>query len=155
MTSFFGTAVGLVLKREQDPARNVASALAVAGLPSAVVGRGNASVSEPRCVRERETDFELLVGQNFWRLESLVKQVGEFTSSGRVETVPCGEELPRVFPGAVFNIFLRIGGRLAAQLIVTAVLWFFNGCSRRARANGVVVEDRPRSRRRRWRSSVT
>ena len=30
--------------------------------------------------REREHGFERLVGQNLWRLESFVKQVGEFAS---------------------------------------------------------------------------
>ena len=52
------TVVGLVLKRKQghkhDPGRNVALALAVAGLPSALVGRWGAPVSEPHCVRGNE-----------------------------------------------------------------------------------------------------
>ena len=49
-------------------------------------------MSERHCVREREIDFERLVGQNLWRVEFLVKQVGEFASFGEVhpETVPCG-----------------------------------------------------------------
>ena len=46
-------------------------------------------------MKEREIDFERLVVQNLRRLESFVKQVG----SRNVETVPCGEELPRSFPG--------------------------------------------------------
>ena len=59
-------------------------------------------------MRERESDFGRLVGQSLWRLESLVKQVGEFASSGKLETVPCGEELPRVFPGVAYML---VGGR--------------------------------------------
>ena len=101
------------------PGRNVALALAVASLPSALVGNWSALVSEPHCVRERESDFERLVGQNLWRLESLVKQVGYFASSGRDDPVLCGKEPRRVFPGAAFEILLHIGGRLAAQLILT------------------------------------
>ena len=83
-----------------NPGRNVALALAIAGLPSALVGRWNAFVSELHCVRERETGLERLVGQNRWRIESFVKEVGEFASSGKVhpEIVLCGEERPRVFP---------------------------------------------------------
>ena len=61
--------------------RHVASALAVTCFSSALVGRCSAPVSEPHCVRERETDFERLVGQNLWMFEFLVKQVGEFASS--------------------------------------------------------------------------
>ena len=60
---------------------NVVFALAVAGLPSALVGRSSAPVSERHCSRERKTDSERLEGQ---RLESLVKQVGQFASSGKV-----------------------------------------------------------------------
>ena len=55
-------------------------------------------------MRDRETDFERLVGQNLSGLESLIKQVGEFVSSRKVETVPFGEELPRLFPGVAFEI---------------------------------------------------
>ena len=84
------------------PGRNVALALAVASLPSALVGRWSAPASEPHCVRERASDFERLVGQNLWRLESLVKQVEDFASSGKADTVPCGEESTRVFPAAIF-----------------------------------------------------
>ena len=100
---------------------------------------------------ERETDFERLVGQDLWRVESLVKQVGEFVSYGKAEIVPCGEELPRVFPGVVFETLLHVGGReggLEPQLIVTVVQRFVASCSRRARASGGAVEDRPWSRRR-------
>ena len=68
--------------------RNVARALAVASLASALVGRWSVPVSEPHCVRERESDFERLVGQNLWGLESLVKQVGDCASSGKADTVP-------------------------------------------------------------------
>ena len=50
---------------------NVALALVVAGLPSALVGRWSALVSEPHGVRERESDFERLVGQNLWKLTFL------------------------------------------------------------------------------------
>ena len=59
-------------------------------------------MSEPHCVRERASDFIRLVGQNLWKLEALLKQDGDFASSGKVDTVPCGEEPTRVFPGAVF-----------------------------------------------------
>ena len=83
-------------------------------------------MSEPHFVRERESKIERLVGQNLWRLESLVKQVGEFATSGKVETVLCGEERPPVFPGVVCEMVLHIGGRLAAQLIVTIVQCFIN-----------------------------
>ena len=58
-------------------------------------------MSEPHCVRERESDFERLVGQNLWRLESLVKQVGYFASSGRADTVR-GKE-PTRNPHACFQ----------------------------------------------------
>ena len=102
-------------------------------------------MSEPHCVTERESDFERLVGQNLWRLESLVKQVGDFASSGKADTVPCGEEPARVLPGAVLGILLRIGG--AAQLILTAVQKFTNGFPRRARTSGGAVDDRVRRRR--------
>ena len=111
-----------------DPGRSVASSLAVASLPTALVGRWSAPVSEPYCVRERESDFERLVGQNLWRLESLVKQVGDFASSGKTDTVPYGEESTRLFPRAVFEILLHIGGRLAAQLTFTVVQKFTDGC---------------------------
>ena len=104
-----------------NPGRNVALALAVAGLPSALVGRWSVLVSEPHCVKERESDSEPFVGQNIWRLESLVKQVGDFASSGKVDTVTCGEEPTRVFPGAVFEILRQIGGGLATQLILAVV----------------------------------
>ena len=118
-----------------NPGRNVALALAVAGLPSALVGRWTAPVSEPHCVRERESDFERLVGQNLWRLEFLVKQVGDFASSGKVDEVPRGEERARLFQGAVAEILLDISGGLATQLILTVVQKFTNGCPRRARTN--------------------
>ena len=111
------------------PGRNVALALAVASLPSALVGRWSALVSEVHCVRKRESDFERLVGQNVWRLESLVKQVEGFASSGRADTVPCGTEPRRVFPGAAFEILLPIGGRLAAQLILTVGQIFYQWLS--------------------------
>ena len=62
-----------------DLERSVVCSLAVASVPSALVGRWSALVSEPHCERERESDFERLVGQNLWRLESLVKQVGDFS----------------------------------------------------------------------------
>ena len=64
-------------------------------------------MSGPHCARERESDFERLVGQNLWRLDSLVKQVGDFASSGKVGTVPCGEEPTRASPGAVFEMLLH------------------------------------------------
>ena len=64
------------------------------------------------------------MGQNLWRLESLVKQVGEFASSRRVETVPCGDKLPRLFRGVAFEILLHI-----AKLTVTVVQRFIKGCS--------------------------
>ena len=79
-----------------------------------LVGRWSAAVSEPHCVRERDSDFERLVGQNFWRPEPLVKQVGDFASPGKADTVPCGEEPTRVFPGAVCEIFLDIGGEIGS-----------------------------------------
>ena len=53
-------------------------ALAAAGLPSAPFGRWSAPVSEPHCERQRVSDFERLFGQNLWRLESFVEQVGDF-----------------------------------------------------------------------------
>ena len=114
--------VGLVLKRNQEPCRRrVPRALAVASLPKRS-GRWSAPVSEPHCVRERETAFERLVGQNILRPQSLVKQVGDFASPGKVEAIPCGEERPHVFPGAVSEILLHVGGGLAAQLTVTVLL---------------------------------
>ena len=81
-------------------------------------------------------------------LESLVKQVGDFASSGKVGFHSCGEEPTRVFPGAVSEILLHIGGRLAAQLILTVVRKLTNGCPRRARTSGGTVDDRERGRRR-------
>ena len=59
-------------------------------------------MSEPHCVRERDSDFERVVGQNLSSLGSLVKQVGDFASSGKADAVPCGEESTRVFPAPVF-----------------------------------------------------
>ena len=100
-------------------------------------------------MREQESDFERLVGQNLWRLESLVKQVGDFASSGKADAVPCGEEPTRVFPGAVFEILLHIGGGLAAQLILTVVQNFFLMAV--PAVQGRVVA---RSPWRRWHSSV-
>ena len=113
----------------QAPGRKVAFALAVARLRSALVGRWSAPVPEPHCVRERKSDFERLVGQNLWRLESLVKHVGDFASSGQVDIVPFGEEPTRVFPGAVF----RDSFAYRRGVILTAVKEFTNGCRRRAR----------------------
>ena len=98
-------------------------------------------------MRKRESDFERLVGQNLWRLESLVKQVEGFASSARDDTVLCGEEPTRVFPGAAFEILLHVGGRLAAHLILTVGQKFTNGCPRRARTSGGAVDDRLRGRR--------
>ena len=94
--------------------------------------------SKPHCVREGETDVERLVGQNLWRLESLVKQVGEFAPSRRVETVPCGEELPRLFPGVAFEILPR-GCSAVYQ-------WLFQtrrgrAAARLRTARGVAVEE--------------
>ena len=79
------------------------------------------------------------MGQNLRKLGSLVKQVGSRT----VEIVPCGEELPRLFPGVAFEIPLHL-----AWLNVTVVQRFINGSSRRARASSGAVEDRSRGRRR-------
>ena len=62
------------------PGRNVAPVLAAASLSSALVGRWSAPVAEPHCVRERESDVERLVGQNLWRLETLVRPVGDLGS---------------------------------------------------------------------------
>ena len=104
-----------------NPGRNIALALAVAGVPSALVCRWSAPVSEPHCVREQASDFERLIGQSLWRLESLVKRVGDFASSGKVDTVRCGEEPTRVFPGAAFEILLHTGENWQ-QLILTADL---------------------------------
>ena len=97
--------------------RNVALALADASLSSAPVGRWRAAASEPHCERERASDFERHVGQNLWRVESLVKQVGDFASSGKADFYSRGEVPTRVLQGAVFEILLHIGGGLAAQLI--------------------------------------
>ena len=82
-----------------NPARKLVLALAVACFPSALVGRWSAPVSEPYCERERESDFERLVGQNLWRLESFVKQVGDFASSGKADFYSRGEEPTRVLQG--------------------------------------------------------
>ena len=59
-------------------------------------------------MRERESHFERLVGQNLWRLESFVKHVGDFASSGKIDAVSCGEAPTRVLPGAVFLFFCGI-----------------------------------------------
>ena len=96
-------------------------------------------MSEPHCARERESDFERLVGQNLWRPESLVKQVGYFASSEKADA--------GVLPGAVFEILLHIGRGLAAQLTLTVVQKFTYGCSRRARTSGVADVDRVQGRR--------
>ena len=53
-----------------------------------------------------------------------------------------------MFPGAVFEILLHIGWRLAPQMIITVVQKFTNGCPRRARTSGGTVDDRVRGRRR-------
>ena len=74
-------------------------------------------MSEPHCERERASDFEGHVGQNLWRLESFVEQVGDFAFSGTADFYSRGEGLTRVLQGAVFEILLNIGGGLAAQLI--------------------------------------
>ena len=44
--------------------------------------------------------------------------------------------------GAVFEILLHIGGGLAAQLILTVVQNFINGCPRRERTSGGTADDR-------------
>ena len=56
------------------------------------------------------------------RQETLVSAVsdrdpavtGDFASPGKADTVPCGEEPTRVFPGAVCEIFLDIGGEIGS-----------------------------------------
>ena len=56
--------VSLMKKRQMhNPGRNVALALVVASLPSTLVGRRSALVSEPHCEKERESEFERLAGQ--------------------------------------------------------------------------------------------
>ena len=67
-------------------------------------------MSEPHRERERESDFERLVGQNLWRHESSVKQVRDFASSGKADIEARGEEATRGFPGAMFEILLHFGG---------------------------------------------
>ena len=62
-------------------------------------------MSEPHGARERESDFERLVGRNLWRRGSFVKQVGDFASSGKA-AVSCAEEPTHVFPKSVFEILL-------------------------------------------------
>ena len=84
------------------------------------------------------SDFERVVVQKLWRLESLVEQVGDFASSGKADTVPCGEETTCVFPGAVIDIFLHIGERLAAQLVPDAQ---GSVVARLVTACGVAVEE--------------
>ena len=126
-----------------NPGRNVALALAVASLPSALVW--NAPVSEPHCEKERESDFERLVGQNFWRLESLVKQVG-LCLIWKSRFYSRGEEPTRVLQGAVSEILMHIGGGLAAQLILTVVQKLTSGFPRRARTSGGTDDDRVRRR---------
>ena len=144
-TDFLGhpccTVVGLVLKRQQDTCITLEE---MSHEPPSVVG-APLYPSQHR-VRERESDFERLVRQNLWRLESRVKQVGDFASSGNTDTVPCGEEPTRVVPGAVFEIVLHIGEELAAQLILTVVQEFTNCCPRRVRTSGGAVDDRVRGR---------
>ena len=88
-----------------QPGRNVALGSAVDSLPTALVGRWSDPVSEPRCAREREHRFERPVGQNLWRLESFVKQVGELASCRK----------PRLFlvvrnfhTGVVFEVLLLL-----------------------------------------------
>ena len=69
---------------------------------------------EPHCARERESDFEPLVGQP---LETRI-----LCQSGR-RFLPRPEKpilplfLRNVFPGAVLKILLNIAAGLAAQLI--------------------------------------
>ena len=104
-------------------------AFAVASLPSALVCRWSALVSGPHCVREGESFFERLVGQNLWRLESLVERVGVFASSGKADALHCGEELTRVFPGAVFEILLHIGGRIGSAADLDSCSEFFRWLS--------------------------
>ena len=65
----------------------------------------------------------------------------------KADTVSCGEEPTRVFPGAFFEILLHIGGGLAAQVILTVVQKSTNSCPRRAKTSGGAVDDRVRGRR--------
>ena len=88
-----------------QPGRNVALGSAVDSLTTALVGRWSDPMSEPPCAREREHGFERPVGQNLWRLESFVKQVGEFASCRK----------PRLFlvvrnfhTGVVFEVLLLL-----------------------------------------------
>ena len=90
-----------------NPGRNVALALAVASLSSAPIGRWSAPVSVPHSEKERESDLEQLVGQDLWRVESLVKQVGEFASSGKADFHSRGEEPTRV-PDAHGRVVARL-----------------------------------------------
>ena len=96
-------------------------------------------------MRERESDFERLVGQNLWTLESFVEHVGDFASSGKVETVPCGEEPTRVFPGAVFEILLLIRGSFGSAADLDCCSEIYQ-CPRRARTSGGAVGGRVRGR---------
>ena len=90
----------------------------VAGLPSTLVGRSSAPVSEPHCVRERQTDCGRLVGQNLWRLESPLKQVGEFASSRKVHPRLClVVRNVHVCFQETCKVLLHLGGGLAAQLL--------------------------------------
>ena len=50
-----------------------------------------------------------------------------------------------MIPAAVFEVLLHIGGGMAAQLILTVVQKFTNGCPRRAKTSGS-VDDHVRGR---------
>ena len=103
-------------------------------------------MSVPHCVRERESDFERLVGQNLWRVESLVRS--EILPSEKSILSLVVWETTRVFAGAVLEILLHTGGELAAQLFLIVVRKFAHVCSRHARTSGGTVDDRVRGRRR-------
>ena len=104
----FRTVVGLELKRKQDTCTTLEDK---SRWPLLLL------VSPVRS--ERRRNWFRAACDNLWSLESLVKQIGEFASSRKVETVLCGEDLPRLFPGVVFEILLH-----DAWLIVTLVQRF-------------------------------
>ena len=77
---------------------NVAFALAVTSLRSALVG----PLLCPRhFLTRRETDFERLVGQDLWRLESVIKQVREFASHRKSRDCPLRRVPSTCVPGSL------------------------------------------------------
>ena len=135
------------MQNKNKNGRNVALALAIAGLPSALVSRWSAPVSEHHCVRERATDLSGSWDTTSGGSSPLSNRSERlFHAEKYIPRLPCGEKRSRVFPGVAFKVLLHLGGGLAAPFVVAIGQCVINGCSRRIWASCCTAEARPRRR---------